>query len=192
MKIKSQGWGDFLKEDWLKILKPLISENSIFLEVGSFEGDSACWFVENLKPKSLTCVDIFTSVIDYPDIGKQNVKDIFDLNTQEHKEITSIKGDSKDVLKLLRKEYFDFIYIDGSHKGSDVLCDAILADELLKPGGYMLFDDYYWGDETHEDYRYNDPVNNPKYAIDSFKLLYSNRYSQIEKIKNWQILLRKN
>lgn len=39
-------------------------------------------------------------------------------------------------------EYFDFIYVDGSHKASDVLVDAIHAFQLLKIGGIMIFDDY--------------------------------------------------
>ena len=41
---------------------------------------------------------------------------------------------------------FDFIYIDGSHMRVDVLLDAVLAWQLLKPGGIMALDDYEWNE----------------------------------------------
>ena len=34
--------------------------------------------------------------------------------------------------------------MDGSHHARDVLQDAVLAWGLLRPGGYMIFDDYEW------------------------------------------------
>ena len=36
------------------------------------------------------------------------------------------------------------VYVDGSHHARDVLQDAVLAWGLLRPGGYMIFDDYGW------------------------------------------------
>jgi len=41
----------------------------------------------------------------------------------------------------LMNEHFDFIYIDGAHEAKFVIQDAVLALPLLKPGGYILFDD---------------------------------------------------
>jgi predicted O-methyltransferase YrrM len=63
-------------------------------------------------------------------------------------------------------DYFDFIYIDGSHESPDVLCDAVLAFKLLKLGGVMVFDDYIWHHEDRDLYRC------PKMAIDSFATIY--------------------
>ena len=37
--------------------------------------------------------------------------------------------------------YFDFIYIDGSHNGEDVLSDAIESYKLLNIEGLIIFDD---------------------------------------------------
>ena len=42
---------------------------------------------------------------------------------------------------------FDLIYIDGSHTAADVLTDAVLAFQLLRVGGVMIFDDYLWSME---------------------------------------------
>ena len=38
--------------------------------------------------------------------------------------------------------------MDGSHHARDVLQDAVLAWGLLRPGGYMIFDDYEWVSDT--------------------------------------------
>jgi predicted O-methyltransferase YrrM len=60
---------------------------------------------------------------------------------------------------------FDLIYVDGSHRAPDVLADAVLAFQLLRVGGIMIFDDYLW--RLEPDGR-QDPLNMPKPAIDSF------------------------
>ena len=41
-----------------------------------------------------------------------------------------------------QKKFFDFIYIDGSHNGEDILSDAIEAFKILKKGGIIFFDDF--------------------------------------------------
>ena len=42
------------------------------------------------------------------------------------------------------KERFDFVYVDGSHQAPDVLVDAVLSALLLRKGGLLVFDDYFW------------------------------------------------
>lgn len=39
---------------------------------------------------------------------------------------------------------FDFIFIDGAHLFEPDALAFFLADKLLKPGGWLLFDDLYW------------------------------------------------
>jgi hypothetical protein len=43
-------------------------------------------------------------------------------------------GRSHDVLPLLERNAFDFIYVDGSHLMADVLGDAFLVFPLAKKG----------------------------------------------------------
>ncbi|GAB1658086.1 hypothetical protein Mh1955_12220 [Mannheimia haemolytica] len=51
--------------------------------------------------------------------------------------------------------YFDYIYIDGSHEAPDVLFDALLAHRLVRKGGVISFDDYLWSpDETGKQRHY--------------------------------------
>jgi predicted O-methyltransferase YrrM len=45
----------------------------------------------------------------------------------------------KDRLKSMDK--FDLIYIDGSHDYIDVVSDIDLANECLRPGGFLVLDD---------------------------------------------------
>jgi hypothetical protein len=76
--------------------------------------------------------------------------------------VTNLQGRSQDVLRNLPRESFDIIYIDGSHMTQDVMIDAVLAYDLLKPGGLMIFDDYaaliwLWPKDIR-----------PKQAIDAF------------------------
>ena len=98
------------------------------------------------------------------------------------------KGFSDDLLvKLLssgKKNYFDFIYIDGSHLGPDVLCDAVLSFRLLKINGIMAFDDYLWPSANKSLTRI------PKLAIDSFVNLYSEKIN-IFNAPLYQIYIKK-
>ncbi|MGE3142341.1 MAG: class I SAM-dependent methyltransferase [Hyphomonadaceae bacterium] len=39
---------------------------------------------------------------------------------------------------------YDFIYLDGAHTWFHDALAFLLCDRLLKPGGYIHFDDYFW------------------------------------------------
>jgi predicted O-methyltransferase YrrM len=43
---------------------------------------------------------------------------------------------------LIQKKFlYNFIYIDGSHNGDDVIVDAVESFKILKKNGIMIFDD---------------------------------------------------
>jgi len=153
------------------------------LEIGSYEGRSAVWFLENIlthPSSSITCVDIFEIPV---------VESRFDRNilaSRSLNKVVKLKGRSDEALKYLKPVTFDFIYIDGSHDAKDVLVDAVLAWELLKPGGVVIFDDYEW---HGLDVRFG-PHRRPKLAIDSFWDVYA-PYAELLHKKS-QLILRKN
>jgi predicted O-methyltransferase YrrM len=153
------------------------------LEVGSYEGRSAVWFLENIltHPRSsITCVDIF---------GIPVVEARFDRNTSAAKfsnKIVKFKGRSDEALKQFKPASFDFIYIDGSHVAKDVLVDAVLAWELLKPGGVIIFDDYEWNGRDARLGRHRRPM----LAIDAFLEVYNPYAERLH--KEYQVILRKN
>ena len=111
------------------------------LEIGSYEGRSAVWFLENIltHPTSrLVCIDPFFD---------PRVEMRFDHNVRlsgARERLEKRRGRSESVLPQLERASFDLIYVDGSHDAPFVLLDAMLSWELLKTGGILAFDDYEW------------------------------------------------
>jgi predicted O-methyltransferase YrrM len=184
----SKSSGCSFSTDWVSRPAPLWTrylgelrglENVHLLEIGSSEGRSAIWFLDNVlthPTSSITCVDVFSA----------RVKETrFDHNTKLSgfsNKVTKIKGRSQEVLKLLREGSYDVIYIDGSHRAADVHVDALLSWALLKPGGIIIFDDYAWKPEKP-------PEARPQMGIDAF--LNDFRF-QVEILhKGYQVIVRR-
>jgi predicted O-methyltransferase YrrM len=115
------------------------------LEIGSFEGRSTCWLLENTDAK-VTCVDTWEGSDEHDNVMKNGLFDRFNDNIKPFKDRVKImRGESGVVLRTFPCEpTFDFVYIDGSHYSKDVLEDAVLVWRLVKPGGIIIFDDLIW------------------------------------------------
>ena len=169
-----------MNEDWFShnipvwdvLLNPFKGKPNLrFLEIGSYEGRSAEWLCENIltgEGSELHCVDTFEGGQEHGAAQVQGLFDRFQKRVFKHIEsgrLAVIKGRSIQVLSALvaskRNGSYDFVYVDGSHTARDVLADAVLSFELLKPGGGLLFDDFTWN-------AYREPDQNPRLAIDSF------------------------
>jgi predicted O-methyltransferase YrrM len=161
---------------WERLLKWVgwnPDEQKLVVEVGSFEGRSALWIMENLihHPDSrLHCIDTFQGSIENPQDLKDGLFERFARNVgespQRNKIIVHRKYSATGLIDLLKSGHrADFIYIDGSHTAPDVLTDCVLAFRLLKPGGLMICDDYTWQMEPPG---MEDVLNTPKIAIDAF------------------------
>jgi predicted O-methyltransferase YrrM len=87
-----------------------------------------------------------------------------------------------DIMKPYPNPTFDFIYIDGSHIAKDVLTDACMAWQLLKPKGLMVFDDYMWGNPR-------DALHRPKIAIDAFTNIFAEEAEIVH--VGYQLVVRK-
>jgi len=133
-------------------------EKRNFLEIGSYEGMSACWLLANGLEEGgrITCIDPFFN--DMRPVFEANVREATRLNQV----VSIMQMTSYQALAELigRKQTYDFIYIDGVHSAEGVLTDACMSWGLLKKGGVMLFDDYQY---LHE------PT---KVGIDSFLLSF--------------------
>jgi predicted O-methyltransferase YrrM len=108
------------------------------LEVGSFEGRSAEWFLGHLlaHPGShLTCIDTFTD-------SAVEARARASLAPFGNKVIV-VQGSSWEVLRRFpREELFDVVYVDGDQHAASVLEDALLVFPLLKTGGRLVFNNY--------------------------------------------------
>jgi predicted O-methyltransferase YrrM len=183
-------------EQWNKDLARFVAQpNLAFLEVGSFEGRSACWLLQKIltqESSRLTCIDLFEQgrsqgAFDTTglDSNRMSTEDRFDYNIQQtgaSERVEKLRGNSHELLRSLPDSHYDFIYIDGSHIAKDVLEDAVLAWRLLKTRGVVTFDDYEWRDEP-------DPLRCPKIAIDAFLRVYEGHYRVVH--KGYQVTLEK-
>lgn len=174
--------------DWFSVHKPkfdnLLSKfknvnNIHFLEIGSFEGKSSCYFyeefIQNSIESTLTCVDTWEGSMENSIEQKNSIWNLFTNNISEYNPSKLIvkRGYSRLELKKLSNNFYDFIYVDGSHTSRDVLEDAILSFDLLKVDGIMTFDDYLWR-------MFEDPLLCPKTGIDCFLTTYRNHIKIVE------------
>lgn len=131
------------------------------LEIGSWAGGSTITFAEAIKKYNggrgkVTAVDAWQSfhgdshieksshAIMEKALKKGTIFDLFSHNIKASgfSDIVEVKrGWSKDILPTLSKEYFDLIFVDGSHFYEDVLLDLKNSAFLLKDGGVICGDD---------------------------------------------------
>lgn len=190
MKKYTQDWFSHyipIHEAFLGHLKG--KENLNFLEIGSFEGLSTNWFLDNIltdKSSKIYCIDTFEGSEEHKNLDLTNLYDVFLNNVDEHKnKIKIFKGKSSEKLYDLnvRNEKFDFIFIDGCHESKEVLEDAVLSWDLLKVDGIMNFDDVLGGDIPYV------PTKAPKIAVESFINSYR-EYIEILHV-GYQVVIKK-
>ena len=166
---------------WNMIL-PQISPKK-FLEIGSWEGRSACWIINKfakIHDIEVHCIDSWEGSnddahIDRAEVARQlkeNEKRFYD-NTALAVQSNPFKTDFHvhkglsvfELSKLLVSDYddyFDFIYVDAAHTASAALDDIVLSWKLLKHGGIMCVDDYIFAVQQRPRW------DVPKTAIDAF------------------------
>ena len=148
------------------------------MEVGCQEGRTSFHLLEKylLHPESkMYCLDLFEDGIPLErnfdhNVGVLGYKD----------KIVKMRGPSWKTLRKLNNETdfesFDFIYIDGWHGANGVIEDAVQCWKLLKVGGILSFDDYYWCSHFK-------PQRTPKIAIDSFAYIFGPFLKKIDSSK---------
>ena len=149
------------------------------LEVGSFEGLSALWFLLFFPADThLVCVDTFEGGAEHHVEGEPReyllgLKDRFLRNTAFASWRIDVRvGKSEQVLFGLQPQSFDVAYVDGSHHAADALTDLVMCFHLLKPGGIMLIDDVNltWHSVESPMYRIE---NSPRQAVEPFTITVS-------------------
>ncbi len=157
-----------------------------YLEIGCFEGMSSYYVLSRYKDVNAFLLDIW----DMPNPNSKTlsndfslVEKAFDKNLSDYN-FTKIKDDSVVAMRRLFKQnkFFDFIYIDGSHNGEDILSDSIEAFKILNKGGLIFFDDFLQHDKNRDLQSYE--------GIEKFLSLYSN-YLNIEYFQNNLVIRKK-
>jgi SAM-dependent methyltransferase len=184
----SEDWFTVHIPQWEPVLRELQGRAASALELGSFEGLSACFLLWRLRDAQVTCVDTFAGIPEYAAYGiSAELEGAFDRNVAlvDASRVRKIVGKTHRVLSALADEQaqFDLVYVDASHHALDVLADAALAWKLLKEGGIAIFDDY--GPIPSGE----DALLYPTSAIDAFFGLVAGRHEVVDDRR--QLIVRK-
>ena len=194
LKIEKNIYSNFKSEDiskkWftnnLYFIKKNLANTKIknLLEIGSYEGRSALFFLDLFKITKISCVDTWSGSDEHKDINFLAIENNFDFNTKSFKEkktLLKFKMTSDEFFKE-NKNKFDFIYVDGDHAKDQVYKDLINSWSILNSNGFLLIDDYMW-------WYFKDLKKNPASAVNSFIKKY---FDQVREIVIWhQVLLQK-
>jgi hypothetical protein len=169
--INAYYWGNILKK---------FSKIS-YLEIGSFEGNSALYVLKNFQTKKVICVDIWHDKNE-PELQEREFKN-FKYNLKEfNKRYSMFKGTSDNFFKK-NNNNFDIIYVDGSHESKQVYKDLNNSWYILNNNGILICDDYFYGNI------YKKPKNVPADAINKF--ISEKINIKILCVNNSQIFLKK-
>lgn len=121
-----------------------------YLEIGAYAGGSASLMMHRPKTNIIS-IDLGTP-IPYETV----LKNVWKYNKGNN--YTYIKGNSgqKEIVEKVKNLQVDMLFIDGDHSYYGVWNDFLNYSRLVKPNGYIIFDDY------------NDHKNSPlvKSAVD--------------------------
>jgi predicted O-methyltransferase YrrM len=144
-------WGDlkYMDEARALYLRDLIKKNncSDLLEIGFAYGKSSSYLAAILEDEGrghLTTIDKRTSKKRKPQIGK-----VLAAVELSHR-VTPIfawRSYTWELAKMLEqapRPQFDFCYFDGGHTWDQTGFGLQLVDCLLRPGGWIVFDDLDW------------------------------------------------
>jgi hypothetical protein len=161
---------------WDRVLGARIPGIRDVLEIGSWEGMSALYFLNAFPDCRITCIDTFGGGVEHvdptspfysPDISA--IESRFDVNVASFgNRVRKIKSRSVPALDALAEENrtFDLVYVDGSHRRDDVFGDTALSWRLLNIGGILIWDDWGWRREAPSS-------DKPEHAIALFRRAFA-------------------
>ena len=166
---------------WNNLINKNFKEFS-YLEIGSWEGNSALYILKNFKTKKVVCVDVWEDK-NYEEIQLRNFNNFKNNMREFNGKYTFFKGTS-DNFFLNNKENFDIIYIDGSHEEVQVYKDIKNSWNVLNVDGIIICDDYFYGN------LYGKSENVPAISINKFLYEFKHKL-KIICVNNNQIFIKK-
>jgi predicted O-methyltransferase YrrM len=159
----SNNWFQMNRPAFTQFSRQLTRKEKIrrILEIGSFEGRSSLFWLEEYPRAHITCIDPFLNDgTDHVERKNDACKKIFLHNTHHYRNrVTLLEGKSTDLLPKLWEagKKYDLIYIDGSHLSNVVLSDLYYAGLMARKGGYILLDDYMHYNHEYPSLRHLSP-----------------------------------
>jgi predicted O-methyltransferase YrrM len=186
----STDWAGCHFFNWAELLHRLQEKRVRILEIGSWEGRSALFFLNYLAHSHIVCIDPFEGNVEHqldPYFRELALKSEaqFDRNLAGFEDrVEKIKGSSTTALPAfgIAGRRFDLAYIDGSHMAADTYSDAMLTWPLIEPGGIVIFDDYEWPLMDSE-------LQRPRMGIDAFLAAIKGQYRELH--RDYQLVIAK-
>jgi hypothetical protein len=160
-----------------------------WVEIGSHEGRSACWLVNNIlthEDSCIVCIDPWEPWED-GESKHESRWDRFACNKlamcEAGDRIKPMRASSQHLAPrdIMDKAggWVDVVYVDADHRAKSALRDTILGWGCLRKGGFMVWDDLHLnrGDQC------------PKPGIDAFLSLWKGEWREI--YRGYGLIVRK-
>ena len=140
---KVVGDAKYMTVEQAERITTLIEQNNVkdVLELGFYHGVSTCYIAD--AASHVTAIDLIKPP------GESMIEGFLDeLDLRE--KVTIFYEPTSYVWRLMKMleedptPRFDLVYIDGAHDWATDGFAFFLADKLLRPGGWMVFDDLPW------------------------------------------------
>jgi hypothetical protein len=172
---------------WTKLLEEFKGKPHVhYLEIGTFEGRSVLWLLENIltHPTSkITIIDAFEEDSYRTFISNVNL-------SGEANKFKILVGLSTEKIKELPLDSIDFAYIDGSGKGIVMLSDLVNTWNLVKVGGIIICSRYSLDEALRKALELQPRDPGPYETIAAFLKLYK-PYIKILAFQENQVFFRK-
>src|SRR6056300_1738942 len=131
-------------------MRSMLDESEkVYLEIGAYRGNSSALMLSHPRPTKVIAVDCCNLThFGRPQSQeiKANIEKICGPSGLTNFTLYEGMSSSKSLLDRLRREVgfggVDILFIDGDHSRGGVLSDWVNYRSLVKPGGYIIFDDY--------------------------------------------------
>lgn len=105
-----------------------LPRQGIVAELGTYRGDFAREILARTDPRELHLVDIDYALFDESGLTEAGV--------QRH------RGFTYEIIAAFPDAYFDWIYVDADHSYDGTMRDARASAAKVKPGGFLVFNDF--------------------------------------------------
>ena len=160
------------------------NDDLYILEIGSFQGRSALFFAEYFPLAKIDCVDTWAGSDEHEENDAVSaLEDVFKTNLKGYSNLQMHIMTSWEYFLNSDSAGYDIIYVDGSHRATDVLLDLVSSFYRLRRGGLLMLDDYLWK-------HYGKAYKNPCTAINAFYKIFE---TELEVVRfGYQVYLRKH
>ena len=135
--------------DWIETQKP-----EVILEVGTWNGLNAARMMK-YGAKKYIGFDLWEDGNETIDELENNVKKRATMEEAQKNlkgyDVELIKGNTRETLKAYadgKKPFADMAVIDGGHSKGTIKSDMLMVMKIMKPGGFIFLDDYYYNCPT--------------------------------------------